>query len=115
MSAIEQLEALTTVEPEQNLVQLGGESFKIPVLKARHLSKVIKLMLPYEVEIIGGDFTVIYRDLDFLLQIVSVFFDKDIEWAGDLTTEDVHKAFATVIEANPNFFVEVVASLMARQ
>lgn len=115
MSAIEQLETLTSESESQTQIRLGDVDYKIPVLKARHLAKAIKVMLPVEAEIMSGNFTVLYKDLDMLFEIVALFFDKTPEWAGDLTTTELHSAFAAVMEANPDFFVEVVAHLMARQ
>lgn len=117
MEHINQLEVLTNEEPQtrKEFVVLSGKEFKVPVLKARHLSKSLKLMTPVEEQLLAGKFEVLYQDLDILIQLVSVFYDQSIEFAEDLTTKELYEAFSEVIQTNPDFFVEVVAHLMARQ
>jgi len=117
MSAIDTLDALTRDE-EQEIkasVLLDGIEYIVPVLKAKHLAKAIKMLIPYQEEIKKGNLDIIYKDMDSLISMVGLFFDKDSEWAGNLTTQELYEAFNAVYQKNPDFFVDVVLHLVPRQ
>lgn len=115
MTEVEKLEALTSDNEgaEKAPFVLNGEELEVPLLKARHLAKTIKSLMPLKEELINGNLTKIYEDLENVINLVAIFFERTSDWAGDLSTKELYVAFNAVIEKNPDFFLEVVGHLVS--